>query len=66
MKKKIVGHMTASKERGVSRFRRLHLFSRLVCLLLALTIWLLLYHLSPNSTENAVGNTAVEQEERVQ
>ena len=52
MKKNIIGHMLAVKEPMRVRFRRMHLFSRLLCLLLALIIWLTVVNLSPSKQEN--------------
>lgn len=40
MKKNVVGHMIAPKETKKSFWRRLDLFPRILCLLLALLIWL--------------------------
>ncbi|MBE6553682.1 MAG: hypothetical protein E7666_04995 [Ruminococcaceae bacterium] len=40
MKKNVVGHMVAAKEPVTARVRRWHLFPKLLCLLLALLIWL--------------------------
>jgi hypothetical protein len=40
MKKNIIGHMTAPKETKRGFWRRLDLFPRLLCLILALLIWL--------------------------
>ena len=52
MKKNIIGHMLATKEPMRVRFRRLHLFPRLLCLLFALIIWLTVVNLSPSKQEN--------------
>lgn len=41
MKKNIVGHMTMPKESKMTKFKRLDLFPRLLCILLALLVWLL-------------------------
>ena len=46
MKKNIIGHMTVPKESATSRFRRLNILPRVICLLLALTIWLLIVNLN--------------------
>ena len=40
-KKNVIGHMVASKESAKSRFRKLKLLPRLLCLLAAIVIWLL-------------------------
>ena len=40
MKKNVVGHMLASKEPVSAKMRRWSILPRLVCLLLALMIWL--------------------------
>ncbi len=53
MKKNIVGHMMKPKESAGSFFRSLNILPRLICLLLALAIWLLIVNLDPN--EKKVG-----------
>ncbi len=52
MKKNIVGHMMAPKESKMSRFKRLDLLPRFLCLLLALIIWLLIVNVE-NSSQDA-------------
>ena len=44
-KKNVVGHMVASKTASKNWFRRLKLLPRLVCLLVAVVIWLLIVNL---------------------
>ena len=53
MKKNPVGHMMKPKETTGSFFRSLNILPRLICLLLALAIWLLIVNLDPN--EKKVG-----------
>ena len=48
MKKNIVGHMMKPKESAGSFFRSLNILPRLICLLLALAIWLLIVNPDPN------------------
>jgi len=43
MKKNALVHMEAQKETVGSWFRRWHILPRLICLLLALVIWLAVY-----------------------
>lgn len=40
MKKNVVGHMVATKDKTTGRLRRWDVLPRLICLLLALVIWL--------------------------
>ena len=44
MKKNIVGHMTTPREGAFGRLKRLGIFPKLVCLLLALLVWLLIFN----------------------
>lgn len=61
-KKNVMGHMTLPKEKRVSWFRRSALIPRLLCLLLAVLIWLIVSSVDPsfgtempsNSVETAV------------
>lgn len=46
MKKNVVGHMIAKKESAGARIRRLGLLPRLLCLLLALVLWLAITNLN--------------------
>lgn len=48
MKKNIVGHMMKPKESAGSFLRSLNIIPRVVCLLLALAIWLLIVNLNPS------------------
>lgn len=48
MKKNIVGHMMKPKESAGSLFRSLNILPRVICLLLALAIWLLIVNLNPS------------------
>lgn len=52
MKKNVVGHMMKPRESAGSIFRSLHLPARLICLLLALAIWLLVVNLNPNERQD--------------
>ena len=52
-KKNVIGHMVAEKESSASWFRRLDLFSRLICLLLAVLIWLIVV----NATDDGRSET---------
>ena len=54
MKKNVVGHMMAAKEPVKARLRRWDLLPRLICLLLALLIWLLIVNL--NTKDNRESN----------
>ena len=51
MKKNPVGHMMKPKETTGSFFRSLNILPRLICLLLALAIWLLIVNLNPNERD---------------
>lgn len=42
MKRNAIGHMMAPKETAKSRLRRWDIFYRLLCLLLAISFWLLI------------------------
>ena len=42
MKKNAIGHMVAPKETAGSRIRRWNIIPRLVCLLLAVFLWLII------------------------
>ncbi len=46
MKKNVVGHMVAQKEPVGKRIRRLGIFPFIVCLLLALIVWLAVYEIT--------------------
>ena len=59
MKKNIVGHMATPKESARSRFRQLNILPRIICLLLALVIWLIIVNLEAR-------NEAHDQSEPVQ
>lgn len=45
MKKNVVGHMATPKESALSRFRQLNILPRIICLLLAMVIWLIIVNL---------------------
>lgn len=52
MKKNIVGHVTKPHESAGSALRSFHPLARLVCLLLALLIWLLIVNLNPGERKD--------------
>lgn len=56
MKKNVIGHMTAPKESKRSFWRRLDLFPRILCLVLALLIWLFVVNVSkdPQDAQTSV------------
>lgn len=41
MKKNAIGHMTAPKESAKTKFQKLELLPRFICLCLAIVLWLL-------------------------
>lgn len=45
-KKNVIGHMTVPRERSASWLRRTHLIPRVICLLLAVVIWLAVVNLT--------------------
>ena len=49
MKKNVVGHMMAAKEPVKARLRRWDLLPRLICVLLALVIWLVFANLKQSN-----------------
>ncbi len=49
MKKNVIGHMIASQEPASARIRRWNIFPKLVCLLLALVIWLAVVNIGTNA-----------------
>ena len=53
MKKNVVGHMMAAKEPVAAKLRRWNLLPRLICLLLALLIWLVVVDVTSVKQENA-------------
>ena len=57
MKKNVVGHMMKPRESAGSVFRSLHITARLLCLLLALAIWLLVVNLIPNEREKQTNDS---------
>lgn len=48
-KKNVIGHMEASKDHSVGWFRRLGILPRLLCLLLAILIWLVVVNVTADS-----------------
>ena len=61
-KKNVMGHMTLPKEKRLSWFRRSALIPRLLCLLLAVLIWLIVSSADPSfgtdMPSNSVETTA--------
>ena len=57
MKKNVVGHMATPKESALSRFRQLNILPRLLCLLLALVIWLIIVNLDTHEEGRDQTNT---------
>ena len=57
MKKNVVGHMATPKESALSRFRQLNILPRLICLLLALVIWLIIVNLDTHEEGRDQTNT---------
>ena len=55
MKKNVVGHMMAEKEPISAKLRRWNIIPKLLCLLLALLIWLAVFN-SEVQTENMESN----------
>ena len=55
MKKNVVGHMTAPKEK--SFWRWLDLFPRILCLLMALVIWLFVVNVYEERSQEPSSNT---------
>ena len=51
MKKNALSHMQPPKETVGSWFKRHQIFSRMLCLLLALIIWLAVYHATKGPEE---------------
>jgi len=52
-KKNVIGHMVAQKETTANRFLRFHPFSKLMCLLIAVLIWLLMANLTESRNGEA-------------
>ena len=50
MKKNVVGHMMSPKISKKTRLKRLDLFSRFLCLLIALIVWLLVVNIQSETT----------------
>lgn len=51
MKKNVVGHMMATKESVSTKIHRWNIWARIVCLLLALVVWLLVANLNTAEAE---------------
>ena len=56
MKKNVVGHMMARKETVSGRLRRWHILPKLLCLLVALVLWLVIVNLqdTPQPAQDAL------------
>lgn len=66
MKKNVVApHMTAPKESAKSRFRRLDILPRLLCLLLALVLWLVIVNTQDLNKDSDPGDASAVQSETV-
>jgi len=50
-KKNVVGHMVASKNATQGWFRRLNILPRVLCLLIAVAIWLLVVNVMPSEKD---------------
>lgn len=51
MKKNMISRMTMPRESATSRFRRWNILPRVICLLLALAIWLLVVNLNETNRD---------------
>lgn len=62
MKKKIVGHMMMPKENKMTKFKRLDLLPRLLCILIALLVWLLVVNVQDlKKDQDPLKNNPVEE-----
>lgn len=52
-KKNVIGHMVAEREAPANRFLRFHPISKLMCLLIAVLIWLLVVNVTENRNGEA-------------
>lgn len=50
MKKNIIGHMTTPREGAIGRLKRWGIIPKIVCLLLALLVWLLIVNVTEYKT----------------
>ena len=57
MKKNIVGHMVAPREGTVKKIKSWGIFSKLLCLLLALAIWLLIVDVTKQDPHDGYQNS---------
>ena len=48
-KKNVIGHMEAARSHSVGWFRRLGILPRLICLLLAVLIWLVVVNITADA-----------------
>ena len=52
-KKNVIGHMVAEKEAPANRFLRFHPISKILCLLIAVLIWLLVVNVTESRNGEA-------------
>ncbi len=52
MKKNAIGHMTAPKESAKSRFQKLNILPRFLCICLAIFLWLLIINTEKKENDN--------------
>ncbi len=64
-KKNVIGHMEASKEHSVGWFRRLGILPRLICLLLAVLIWLVVVNVTADASLEPVDSNETRQENQL-
>ena len=64
-KKTVIGHMEASKEHSVGWFRRLGILPRLICLLLAVLIWLVVVNVTADALLEPVDSNETRQENQL-
>lgn len=62
-KKNVIGHMEASKAHSVGWFRRLGILPRLICLLLAILIWLVVVNVTADGASFESAETFDSQQE---
>ena len=52
MKKNVVGHMMAERETLAAKLRRSNIIPKLICLLLALLLWLIVFNVTQEHFDN--------------
>ena len=65
MKKNIVGHMMLRKETAANRFRRSRILPKLLCLLVAVAVWLLIVNLRNSDLGNGAEKAPAGQESEI-